>query len=224
MSEKGGTVKELKDIFLQEQVLDNMPAELVTYVKDREPQSIDDVIKFWIRYDEARTSERRKKRTPDAKGSGDKGSGDKGRNDGDKSRGLGGKGDSRPKVSCFFCKGPHFRINCPKLKRKEEASAAMQEEEENPNENRYDKLCGECVKKNFTKYSQILVEGKPTTAYRDTGSTSIIVNANLVPEEKISSQVKETTLAKKTLKEPLRTAKIHLDTPYFVGETEVSVM
>lgn len=46
MAEKGGSVKELKDAFLQEQVLDNMPAELVTYVKDREPQSITDVIKF----------------------------------------------------------------------------------------------------------------------------------------------------------------------------------
>ncbi|XP_070212629.1 uncharacterized protein [Littorina saxatilis] len=241
MSEKGGTVEDLKDIFLQEQILDNMPPELVTYVKDREPRNIDDVIKLWVRYDEARTSSIRKVRTLEGKsneekgkegrrneerGNGRRGYNDKGKNGRDHGRRSDEKegSNSKPKVSCYFCQGPHFRYDCPKLKKKEEAGAAMQEDEENFQRSSYDMLCDVCEKKNFTKFSQVLVEGKPATAYRDTGSTSIIVDADLVPEGKISSQVRETTLAKKNVKETLRTAKIHLDTPYFVGETEVSVM
>ncbi|KAK7492185.1 hypothetical protein BaRGS_00016659, partial [Batillaria attramentaria] len=51
-------------------------------------------------------------------------------------------------------------------------------------------------------------------------STSTIVDASLVPQEKITAETREVTLAKKQEKVRLPIAIVHLDTPYFEGETE----
>ena len=100
-----------------------------------------------------------------------------------------------------------------------------QGEKEQSSSGQYDKLCNACVKKTFTKISEITVDGVKTQAYRDTGSTSTVVDSSLVkPEQILPSAGKETSLADKTHKRQLCSAKVHLDTPYFVGDTEVSVM
>ena len=215
MSEKGNNVDELKDLILREQVLSTLPEELVTYIKDRVPDSIADVQDIIIRYEEARPSEGKRHRD----------NRDREKNKREQ-KSLEPESKQRErlrrKVECYNCRGPHYRKNCPKLEK--ESSSAAQEEEERSVTGKYDKLCKSCVGKKFTKLSEVTVEGRLTQAFRDTGSTSTIVDVNLVPKDKISNVTKETTLADKTKKKQLRVAKVHMDTPYFVGETEVSVM
>ena len=117
-----------------------------------------------------------------------------------------------------------MKRDCRQPDKKESAGAALQDDETKSNNPKYDRLCDTCVNKQFTKTSQIMVEGQVVTAFRDTGSTSTIVDSKLVPSEKVASVTKETTFAKSTKKEVLHTAKVQMDTPYFEGETEVSVM
>ena len=69
-----------------------------------------------------------------------------------------------------------------------------------------------------------MVERKTVTASRDTGSKMIVVDATLVPKEKITDRKWKGTLARKDLVEEMPIAIITMDTPYFYGETEVCVL
>ncbi|KAK7108528.1 hypothetical protein V1264_016261 [Littorina saxatilis] len=230
MSGHGSDVESLKDLFLREQLMEILPENLATYIKDREPEDISAIKKLIVRYEEARPSASKKTRD-------DKGSVKEKDSHRFEARKASGKYDDKSQsgkvadkdkpyfkkdIRCFHCNGPHFKRECPKLR--EDAGAAMDTKVKVGNSTNYDKLCGTCAEKTFTKVSKITVEGRLTTGFRDTGSTSTIVDAALVPDANFTSSVKETTLADKSTKKQLRIARVHLDTPYFVGETEVSVM
>ena len=227
MSGKGNNVEELKDLMLSEQVMETLPDDLVTYIKDRVPKDIDTIKELITRYEEARPTERKKSRDYRDKGKEREKRKFEGHKDEKKDSSKPYTSDkskytTRKDIKCFHCNGPHYKRDCPDLR--EESGAIVQEEDETAVTTKYDQLCETCVNKTFTKLSKITVEGKTTTAFRDTGSTSTIVDASLVPEEKITKVTKEITLADKTAKKTLRVARVHVDTPYFVGETDVSVM
>lgn len=216
MSDKGNNVDELKDLILQEQVLATLPDELITYVKDRVPQDVADIQEIIIRYEEARPSEHRRQRDHKRK--------DLRKKEEKPPENEHKKDDQlKRKLKCYTCNGPHLARYCPK-RGNEESSMVHQDGREQVFTGMYEKLCPTCVNKEFTKFSEVTVEGKKTQAFRDTGSTSTIIDSSLVPKEKISVATKETTFADKTKKKQLQVAKVHVDTPYFVGETEVSVM
>lgn len=217
MADKGNSVDELKDLILQEQVLATLPDDLVTYIKDRVPANVKEVQDIIQRYEEARPSEYKRPRDHKRK--------DKQKREEKPTETVEKKVDRpRGKLKCYKCDGPHYARYCPE-KKSDSSIMVHQGENEQLAGGTYEKLCSKCADKKFTKFSEITVEGIKTRGYRDTGSSSTIVDSSLVPEENISlTEKRETTLADKTEKKQLKTAKVYVDTPYFVGETEVSVM
>lgn len=230
MSGKGKDVADLKDLMLREQLMEILPESLATYIKDRDPEDIGAIKKLIVRYEEARPSASRRsaevkapKRERDSRRFEPRKSSEK-TDDSSKTStpAVKKKTQAWADIKCYHCNGPHFKRDCPKLP--DGAGAAMDDMEKAAESTEYDKLCKTCAGKTFTKVSKITVEGKLTTGYRDTGSTSTIVDAALVPIANYTTATKETTLADKSTKKLLRVATVHMDTPYFKGVTEVSVM
>lgn len=252
MTGKGTCVADLKDLILQEQALEGLQPDLVTYIKDREPSTTTEIVDLCTKYEENRQPNRNplsvrnqgqrnpmkkpqnndehKSEKPDSIGS-----------PGRSSNHYDNKSDFKKHNQCFSCGSKqHYSNKCPqkngsdKTGSKSEGSGAVADEPiedstcaaqelKSPGE-KYEKLCSGCSKKSFTKVSQISVEGRVVDAFRDTGSTSTVVKSSLVPKEKINALRRETLLADKNQKKSLQTATIHVDTPYFIGETEVSMM
>ena len=149
MSGKSKSVSEIKDLFLQEQILEGMPVDLVTYIKDRSPADADELMELVTRYEEARRGNRGRPHN------GHQSHPSKTPKDGKEDKETSGKSSGQQaqtvKRECFHCKEEgHVRRNCPKLKR-EEANAALQCEEHRE-EATYDRLCNTCEKKKFTKF------------------------------------------------------------------------
>ena len=112
MSGKGDNTGNLKDLILQEQILETLPGELVTYVKDREPENTSHILKLIQRYEEARPGKTKLKDRNRGSGPQDRDrskekskpldKNDKEEN-GDKHK---MKGPSKG-IKCFFCSGNH---------------------------------------------------------------------------------------------------------------------
>ena len=116
---------------------------------------------------------------------------------------------------------PLYVVSCPNCNGQ---SCAVQTNQKVIIRGKLDKLCTTCQAKKFNNVVKVRVDGKETTALRDTGCTGIIVSAALVTEDKFISKTLETTLASKDVKTRLRVAVVEIDSPYFQGPTEVSVM
>ena len=50
-------------------------------------------------------------------------------------------------------------------------------------------LCGPCSEKPYDPNCQVMVEGNKVSALRDTGATTLVVQRNLVPEEKLGGSL-----------------------------------
>ncbi|KAK7492184.1 hypothetical protein BaRGS_00016658 [Batillaria attramentaria] len=74
MSGKDKSVNDVKDLMIQEQVLEGMPQELVTYIMDRKPETAKELASLATTYEEARA--RTKKHTTNGGSSGGNRSGD----------------------------------------------------------------------------------------------------------------------------------------------------
>ena len=127
---------------------------------------------------------------------------------------------------CFSCKQPgHTSIFCTKRKGGREESLAVRlgkDEFEIPD--RLDKLCGTCQEKEFHEEVYITVDGHIVKALWDSGCTGIIVSSKLVPKEKNSSQKREAVLADKGVRKVCHTAVVHIDSPYFIANTDVTIL
>jgi len=247
LANKDTSVEDLKDLMIQEQYLNNLSPEINIFIRERNPESAREMAKLAQKYEQARNSVRKVKFTPDTSrhninrqgGESDNHSQRNVNRQGSESEGHSqrnrqGPGQNRhhrtsaTPITCYYCKREgHVKSRCPdwqKLKSGESASIAYQKEKNHTVEGPMDRLCKDCNEKIFTEFSSIKIGDNMTTAFRDTGSTGIIVDRDLIPEDKLVDKMKETTMAKKSCKEKLQTAVIYLDTPYFEGTTEVSVM
>lgn len=86
------------------------------------------------------------------------------------------------------------------------------------------KLCSSCTAIPFSPECQVEVEGKQTTALRDTGALITIVQSSLIPERCLSGKTIEIVMASSPVKLSLPIGTVHLNTPFFEGKTEVAVM
>ncbi|XP_070198733.1 uncharacterized protein [Littorina saxatilis] len=226
------TVKGLTDLILREQSLQSMPSDLAVHVKDRNPINAKEMGKLASDYELNRSQNKLRPtptRTPQ--------DGTKRFEKDHKPSPQQGKRSSltpaeREKLReaglCFYCRvGLHRSSDCPLRKKGNTAGAVTVEDvrrETQGKKSPLDKLCRDCTTKKFSDLVDVKVNGKRVTALRDSGCSSIVVAAHLVPADKMTGQRKRTTLADKSKVRYCETAIIHVDSPFFCGETEVVVM
>lgn len=89
---------------------------------------------------------------------------------------------------------------------------------------RPEQLCDDCKSKEFTAETEIRLDGQRVKALRDSGCTGIMVSSKLVANSKYLRGRRRTTMAEKSMHKWCRTATVHIDSPYFLGETDVTVL
>ena len=212
--------KTLKDMILREQFLNSLPAELSVHIKDRKINDAKAMGEVATEYELNRNRKVGKnqvqveytenKRPPE------------------RSHKL--SDDERKKLreegACFWCKSKgHVAALCPK-RRNQTVKGNSVKVEENSFEmaESLDKLCSGCQDKNFKEKVMVKVNGQITSALRDSGCTGIIVSADLVSEKDYLSETKVVTFANCGTQEDCHVAVVQIDSPYFEGPTEVTVM
>lgn len=215
----------LRDLILQDKFLDGIPYDQARFVKEGQPESLSEAVDKAVVYDSARAGRRT---TPfDAhhnKGGNkeDKGKENgKGQNNSNSDSGGSSRGGDRTS-GCFKCGGPHMARNCGKGKPQMARSVRCSRGVEQPAYPQQT-LCPTCEAKPYSPHCKVIVEGLEADATRDTGASITVVDAQIVPERCMLGKTQNVTLASgQTLELPL--ARVALDTPYFVGKTEVVVM
>ena len=71
--------------------------------------------------------------------------------------------------------------------------------------------------------SEGLLENQPVKVLRDSGCSTVVVRRSLVPEDKFTGQEERCVLIDGTVRRT-PVAKIHLETPYYTGTTNVVCM
>ena len=226
LSGKGESVKEIKDLLVQEQILETLPVDLAIHIGEKQPSSAGELAAIATTYEAARNRVKRSNHNAGTHikkshvNSNEKTT--KENSQSQKSNWQNTKMDSQIK-RCFLCKeSGHFRDKCPK--NRERVGVVTQMDGDSKEKNTHERLCEVCEKKKFKEISKVRVEGQLVDALRDSGCTSIIVDEKIVPKDKYTGKTKETMYANKALKEKLPVAKVHIDSPYFEGETDVIVM
>ena len=116
---------------------------------------------------------------------------------------------------------PVYLLTCP---HNEDQAALVHTKERSVSEKKLNKLCMTCQAKPFQSVVRTKINGQETNAMRDTGCTGIVVSADLVREDQYNGKLTVTTLASTEVTTQLPVAVVEMDSPYFVGMTEVTVM
>jgi hypothetical protein len=223
-------VDDLKELILKEQVLENLPPDLAIYVKDRRPKTSKEIGEIATTYYQARSGQRA---FSQGERSGAKNQPRKSETSSKEEKGGYArlseeeKNKLRAAGLCFKCKQKGHRASeCPSSVRnkKERVGAVRANSKVEPHSQRLDKLCKVCEKKQFSDIVSVKIDGKVVTALRDSGCSGIMVSADLVPKEKMQAKMKQTTMAEKGMKKDCHTAIMHIDSPYFKADTEVTVL
>ena len=219
------SIEGLIDLMLREQVIETLSPELAIHVKDRAPEDAKAMGEIATQYELNRNKSRQRppKRidgTGPIKGNQEDKSGRRERlSEAEiaklKSAGL-----------CFFCRSKgHVAKSCPnRRKDKDNCGSIKVDQEPYETPDHLDKLCDECREKTFKEEVLVKVDGQIVTALRDSGCTGIVVSSELVPFEKYTGKKKKATLADKGIQRRYNTAVVHVDSPYFIGDTEVTVI
>ncbi|XP_070191283.1 uncharacterized protein [Littorina saxatilis] len=224
-------VKDLKDLLVREQVLDTLPPDLAVHIRDRDPKSAKEIGMIANTYQQSRSNVKtsstyvkpEKRRSPQEE-TRIAAPSTKPANQTLKAKLSDAEREKlRASGCCFICKlQGHVSRFCPNKRDTAGAVSSKKDTLETPI--LLEKLCGNCKEKKCAEVVPVKLNGTIVNALRDTGCTGIIVSKKFVPKEAYSAKMKETTLAEKDSKKMYHTAVVHIDSPYFVSETEVTVM
>ncbi|XP_070183345.1 uncharacterized protein [Littorina saxatilis] len=224
-------VKDLKDLLVREQVLDTLPPDLAVHIRDRDPKSAKEIGMIANTYQQSRSNVKtsstyvkpEKRRSPQEE-TRIAAPSTKPANQTLKAKLSDAEREKlRASGCCFICKlQGHVSRFCPNKRDTAGAVSSKKDTLETPI--LLEKLCGNCKEKKCAEVVPVKLNGTIVNALRDTGCTGIIVSKKFVPKEAYSAKMKETTLAEKDSKKMYHTAVVHIDSPYFDSETEVTVM
>ncbi|XP_070203511.1 uncharacterized protein [Littorina saxatilis] len=238
----GNEVDDLKDLILREQILETVPPELAIHIRDRNPHDAKEIGEIATTYHQARSNTKVPDADAHSRGKGNRFS----KNDGNgrdvkQSTVMFGSSqhstaqphklsdEERTKLrtngQCFFCKERgHLSKNCPKRSTTSVVPNVNETGRSFDIPEKLEKLCEDCQSKTFSETIPVKVDGKLVQAIRDSGCTGIMVSAELVSKDKYLLNKKEVTLAEKGAKKMYPTAVVHIDSPFFDADTEVTVM
>ncbi len=243
---------DLKWMLIAERFLETQPLEKARFIREREPQCKEDIIKTATLFQESREAERRHGEPRNnhvhtnhngmiqqqgifpKQGNGtNQHEPNPGQHNVPPRRQLVNRQTPREPEGppsflrkltngCYHCGGQHRIRNCPI--RGTEQTAAITTVIASVHSTQKTGLCKECERLPFSPHCQVKVEGKETAAIRDTGATTTVVSRDLVPDKCYTGNSRLVTLASDQVKQTLDTAVVKLETPYFKGAAEVVVM
>ena len=244
LSKKNETYEDVKDLLLQEQFLQCIPNDLATFIRDRQPEDMADIVKHAQVYADSRGNPDRSTTTSrprvnegrreDRKGEGQRHPPNR-RVDDRSNRNMNDRGETRrPTIPnrpprCYLCgKLGHMARDCRRnprggeVKTPNPVTTVVAVINSETTEKR--RLCEDCGNITFRPECSVIVEGKETEGIRDTGAMVTVVDSSLVPRDCYKLETKKVTMASSRHQEELPLAEVFLDTPYFSGKTEVVVM
>ena len=227
LAEADESYENLFDLILREQVLNTLPTDVAIFVKDKEPESAEQIGVFATQYELNRNRGRGQTVGKDPRNNtSTNGNREESK---DKNKKTLSDADKKKYIAegrCFLCgEKQHLSRNCPKKKNKASVVSITQDTvEQRVDEKPLEKLCSKCQNKEFREEIQVKVNDKVVHALRDSGCTGIIVSKDLVKPDQLTGKMKETVLAEKGISRSCPTAIVEIDSPYFIGKSEVTVM
>ncbi|KAK7477623.1 hypothetical protein BaRGS_00031101 [Batillaria attramentaria] len=213
---KGRTFDDMRDLVLQEQLLQTVSFELATFLRQQELKDVKEVASKAELFVEARRSTRagRSLITPAGHAQ------DKPKTDPDKAGKQ--KADSKPspdnagKGLCYLCHQPgHFKRDCPERKKKERLTVITVDSSAPRTD---------VPPVGFNPYCQARVGDKEVTAMRDTGASTVVVDTSLVHPDQMLPLQRHVTLATKDDVKVCPTALIQVESPFYCGEALAIVL
>ena len=225
--------KELRDLFLKEQLLSTLSADLAYYVREKKPDTVEDAAKLAFDHLEAKREARLASvviglPSPKKKEKGMKGQGPRKTPYGEQSSSLQEQsaGQSFPKatssydtrlknIKCFRCgKVGHKAKDCSTgvrvLHSPDKVRLTSKEQEEFP--------------KPYTPFFPATVNDKEVTALRDTGADVCCVRADLVKPDQYLNQDIDLEMADVSCARKYPLARVEVQSPLVQGELTVAVI
>lgn len=238
MAAKEGGCTDLKQLFLLEKLYSGIPFDEARFIRERTPQSIEEAVGYsevFISAKEAtvadhqrpnklpnRINPRHQEKTLDRRNAPIQ------TGNHQFVRGSNVNQQRHFKLKCYTCGGEHKARDCPQNRnvplQNGRSAVAVADQVGVSATQKSTKLCEECTQIPFSPECEVLVEGKKVSALRDTGASITIVRSDLIPEQCLTNRTMEIVLAASPEKRTLAIAKIYLDSPFYVGETEVLIM
>ena len=213
---------DLRDLMVQEQLLDSVTDDLALFVRERAPKSAAEAAEIAEHFVEARratkAAKESKRRSRNQGGSTDQQTSSATSQGGNKDK-LKDKCREGPKTGCYQCGGKHYKRDCPELSktnRKEVVSVAQVESLATSTMS----VAGQPCQHRYP----VTVEGREVVALRDTGASTIMVSADLVPSDKeeVGTVQLSGVEAKMTVTRPV--VLIEMSTPFFHGKVKAVVL
>nr|KAG5692084.1 hypothetical protein BaRGS_029544 [Batillaria attramentaria] len=221
LSGKGRTFDDMRDLVLQEQLLQTVSFELATFLRQQELKDAKEVASKAELFVEARRSTRAGRSLVTPAGHAQ----DKPKTDPDKAGKQ--KADSKPspvaylpdnsgKGLCYLCHQPgHFKRDCPERKKKERLTVITVDSSAPRTD---------VPPVGFNPYCQARVGDKEVTALRDTGASTVVVDTSLVHPDQMLPLQRHVTLATKDDVKVCPTALIQVESPFYCGEALAIVL
>ena len=215
----------LRDLLLQEKFVEGLHPDQARFIKEHESESLFDAVKHAKTYEIARfdlprhpPQNKPRDNKPNSEDRKEKNNG----TEAPQTRGLSQTNAAKQnKKGCFNCGGNHFVKDC--VKGRMQTNTVLVGNQVRPTAGSQQALCPSCEAKPYSPHCRVIVKGREIDAVRDTGATMTVVDASIIPAHCVLGRTQETILASgQKLKLPI--AKVTMQTPYFVGDTEVIVM
>ena len=238
---KNNTYEDLRDLILLEKYIEGVAYEMAKFILEHEPKTLEEAVRYALLFESARSTAGSTHTRPPTGSKFGKGKTNKPGiiKEGAKVSDVQGKGQSHtsqadgkgqstagkgqlPRRGCYSCGViGHIAKNCP---RRSEELSAMVVEALPPAPAGNQQLCDSCIRIPFSPECTVKVEGRVSVALRDTGASMTVIQSDLIPDHCKTDRVIEVVLASSPERLTLPIAVVHLDTPYFCGETEVVSM
>jgi len=236
LSGKTKTFSDLSELIVLEQLLNTLSPDVVIFIKERQPDSVEEAASLAQVYREAHSSTKsyRPPRLPkDNKGDNKPHSGKTGTSS--------SPVDRFPVRRCYQCNQTgHLKRDCPKGKDRgsvravitpkgtqvtvDKPSDVMPSDTVNTENNSTSSvLCPSCASKDFSPECAVVVNGFDCKGLRDTGASTFVVRSSLVPPVAYTGEKMSVTLAETSVMKDLPMALVDVKTPQFSGKVKAIV-
>lgn len=212
---KNQSFEDVCDVMVLEQMMNSVPPEIATFVREHEPKSAEEAASFAQLYVEAHARPQQKSfKNPTSKLD-------------DNAKSL---VDSTPQSKpverriCHYCKKPgHIKKDCRKYKT-DNGIHCVEVRREERSDFEIPELCLDCSKNHFQPRCRVWIDGRPGEGLRDTGADVVVVRSSFVPPQAYTDREMKISLAETSVTKDLPIVHITVVTPMFEGQIEAIVM